>query len=138
MRSLNKEEGLQLLKENTWGYVGCNDGYNTYIYPTSYYFDDKNIVCHSALDSKIEMMRENKRVCFHVTSNHTPYNQKNVLILGEYSEINDLNQRYHSIRYFVNKMIQFDCFDDILIKQRKMIKPIIYRIIIDEIIVTQH
>lgn len=138
MRSLNKEEGLQLLKENTWGYVGCNDGYNTYIYPTSYYFDDKNIICHSAPDSKIEMMRENKRVCFHVCSNHITYNQKTVLILGDYSEINDLNERYHSISYFVNKMIQLDSFEDTLIKEKKMFKPVIYRIIIDEIIATHY
>ena len=140
MRNLNREECLQFLMENTFGYVGCNDGYNTYIYPATYYFDDKNIVCQSAPDSKIDIMRQNRRVCFQISSNHTQFNHKNVLILGEYSEINDLNQRYNSIRYFVHRMIQLDSFQDkdTIIKQHKMIKPVIYRIIIDEITGTHH
>lgn len=135
IRNLNREECFQFLKANTIGYVGCNDGYNTYIYPTGYYFDEKNIVCQSLPGSKIEIMRQNKRVCFQVNSNPGMSYYKTVMILGEYSEINDLNQRYNAIRYFVKEMIHLDTFQeqDTLIKPPKMIKPVIYRIIIDEI-----
>lgn len=135
IRNLTREECIQFLKENTFGYVGCNDGFNTYIYPTGYYFDERNIVCQSVPGSKIEIMRQNKRICFQVDSNYSHSNYKTIMILGEYSEIKDLSQRYNAIRYFVHKMIHLETFQDqsTLIKQPKMIKPVIYRIIIDEI-----
>lgn len=135
IRNLNKDECRQFLKENSFGYVGCNDGYNTYIYPTGYFFDEKHIICQSMPGSKIDIMRQNKRVCFQVDSNYGNSDYKTVMILGEYSEINDLTQRYNAIRFFVNKMINLETFheQETLVKQNKTIKPVIYRIIIDEI-----
>jgi nitroimidazol reductase NimA-like FMN-containing flavoprotein (pyridoxamine 5'-phosphate oxidase superfamily) len=61
---LNREQCETVLMENLLGYIGCNDGFSTYIYPVNYLYDGRFIVCHSAIGSKIQVMRCNRRVCF--------------------------------------------------------------------------
>ena len=33
IENLTSEEIEEILKDNVWGHLGCNDGFNTYVYP---------------------------------------------------------------------------------------------------------
>ncbi len=73
---LTEQQIEDLLKDNVWGHLGCNDGFNTYVYPINYLYDGKYITCHSQKGFKLEVMRQNNRVCLQVDD------VKNDLVIG--------------------------------------------------------
>ncbi|MBU3713725.1 MAG: hypothetical protein FGM46_02115 [Ferruginibacter sp.] len=133
---LSKEECIHLLKENNYGHLGCNDGFNTYIYPTGYVYEENSIVCQSLQGSKIEIMRKNNRVCFQVETFNEKKEKNTVTLLGNYIEVTDIAQRYQILSNFIKKMIEIKTSQDlsVLMKKSTAIRPIIYRILVDEII----
>lgn len=86
---LSKQEIEELLAENVFGHLGCNDAHNCYVYPTNYIYDGKNIICHSQNGFKNGVMRTNKRVCFEVEVIKDDSNWKSVMVHGEYEEIHE-------------------------------------------------
>jgi uncharacterized protein len=102
---LAKGQCLQLLVESFFGHIGCNDGFNTYVFPTNYMFDGKHIICHSQPGSKVEVMRRNKRICFQVDTVKDFTHWKSVMVLGEYQELQDTRERYHAMKAFLDNML---------------------------------
>ena len=138
--NLTTAEIETVLKENTLGHLGCNDGFNTYVYPVNYLYDGKYIICHAQAGAKIKVMRQNKRVCFQVDAIENFSKWKSVMILGEYQELDDERERSYAIKALVKRMLYFKISEPGL-KQNTPeqkpysmanSKPIIYRIIIDE------
>ena len=76
---LTEQEIEELLKDNVWGHLGCNDGLNTYVYPLNYLYDGKYITCHSQEGFKVQVMRKNNRVCFQVDEIKNDKNWKSVM-----------------------------------------------------------
>lgn len=139
---LTKEQSETVLLENVFGRIGCNDGYNTYIYPTNYVYDGKYIFCHSLAGSKIDVMRGNKRVCFQVDSVKDFTNWKSVMVLGNFAELTDARDRYYALKAFVAKKLNLKISEsvaaatagqNVLQKTSAKIKPVIYHITVDEI-----
>jgi nitroimidazol reductase NimA-like FMN-containing flavoprotein (pyridoxamine 5'-phosphate oxidase superfamily) len=139
---LTKEQSETVLLENVFGRIGCNDGYNTYIYPTNYVYDGKYIFCHSLAGSKINVMRGNKRVCFLVDSVKDFTNWKSVMVLGNFAELTDARDRYYALKAFVAKKLNLKISEsvaaaaagqNVLQETPAKIKPVIYHISIDEI-----
>jgi uncharacterized protein len=139
---LTNEQSETVLSENVFGRIGCNDGYNTYIYPTNYVYDGRYIFCHSLPGSKIHVMRRNKRVCFQVDSIKDFMNWKSVMVLGNYAELTEARDRYYALKAFVSKKLNLKISEsvaaatggqNVLQKAPGKIKPVIYRISVDEI-----
>lgn len=131
---LNREQCEAVLMENLLGYIGCNDGFNTYIYPVNYVYDGRFIVCHSATGSKIQVMRRNRRVCFQAGEIKSFNNWKSVLVLGEYEELDDEMDRYYAMKAFVDRMLHMKMSETAVVHDAPgHVRPVIYRIVIDEI-----
>jgi nitroimidazol reductase NimA-like FMN-containing flavoprotein (pyridoxamine 5'-phosphate oxidase superfamily) len=132
----------EVLKRNVLGHLGCNDGFNTYVYPINFLFDGQFIICHSQLGEKIQVMRQNKRVCLQVDEIKNELNWKSVMVLGEFQELEDERNRYYAMKLLVEHMLQVKISEALilpnLIKQSRQLpgqsnsKPIIYRIVMDE------
>lgn len=142
-RDLSIEEAETILKEAEFGHIGCNDGFNTYIFSTNYVYDGKCILCQSMPESKIIVMRENNRVCFQVESVNKLNDMASVTILGEYVEIKKVRERYDALKTFVEKMMHLNVSEEInylhsqnkfsLNKRNVFYKPVFYKIYIQEI-----
>jgi nitroimidazol reductase NimA-like FMN-containing flavoprotein (pyridoxamine 5'-phosphate oxidase superfamily) len=139
---LTKEQIEDVLKENVLGRIGCNDGKKTYIVPINYIYDGKHVIAHSAKGLKIEMMRKNPQVCFEVDQMNSFTNWKSVIAWGEYQELTDERDRYYAMKLFVGRMIHMKISETAIppeISEKRVhprspgnIKPIIYRIVIEE------
>jgi nitroimidazol reductase NimA-like FMN-containing flavoprotein (pyridoxamine 5'-phosphate oxidase superfamily) len=138
---LNEEEIEEILKDNVWGHLGCNDGFNTYVYPTNYLYDGKCILCHSQMGSKVMVMQKNARVCFQVDEVQNHKNWKSVMVLGEFQQVNDERERHYAMKAFVDRRLFIKTSESFLpginevnehVELMKTARPVIYRIVIDE------
>ena len=140
---LTATEIQEVLTKNTLGRIGCNDGYHTYIIPINYVYDGKYILCHSQLGKKIQIMRQNPKVCFEVDEIIHFSNWKIVVVLGEYQELIKERDRYSTMQFFLNKMLHVKISETAKPGEvyansafapalTQTTKPIIYRIYIEE------
>jgi nitroimidazol reductase NimA-like FMN-containing flavoprotein (pyridoxamine 5'-phosphate oxidase superfamily) len=97
---LTREESETILRMNTFGRIGCNDGFNTFIYPTNYVYDGKVILCHSMFGEKILIMRENSRVCFQVDLLNGNTHWKSIMIHGSFKELEEERERLYAMKIF--------------------------------------
>jgi uncharacterized protein len=139
---LTDEQIDEVLQRNVLGRIGCNDGNKNYVVPINYVYDGKNIIAHSVMGMKIEMMRKNPSVCFEVDTMESFTKWKSVIAWGEYQELTDESARYYAMKMFVDKMMHIKVSSTATppevnkgrvhpVKQSG-VKPIIYRIIIFE------
>jgi len=134
---LSHEQAIELLQENSWGRIGCNDGDKTYIVPVSYIYDGQTILAHSLEGMKIDMMRKWPKVCFEVDEIKNLCNWKSVILWGEYQELNSERERYYAMRLFTERMIQLKTVNAALQKlhpqNNNNVRPVFYRIVIAHI-----
>jgi uncharacterized protein len=141
---LTREESEQLLTNLALGHLGCNDGFNTYVYPVNYIFNGKYLLCQSLMGAKIEVMRRNTKVCFQVDTIKSSNNWKSVMVLGEYQEIDNERERFDAIKAFVDRKLYPKISETMLIADSSMEpgtvqtgksnRSVIYRVIPMEII----
>ncbi len=139
---LTDKEIKQVLQNNLLGRIGCHDDGKTYIVPVNYVYDGTYIIAHSMMGMKIQMMRKNPQVCFEVDEVQDYTNWKSVIVWGEYQEITDTMERYHALKYFVDRTLRVKISEtaippELVEKRRAMkyqdnAKPVIYRIVILE------
>jgi uncharacterized protein len=140
---LTKEQIQEVLKENILGRIGCNDGQRTYVVPINYVYDGKFILGHSTEGMKVRMMRKNPQICFEVDEMKTLTNWKSIIAWGEYQELTDERDRYYAMKLFVDRMMHVKISETAIPPEISAyrvhprlpgnIKPVIYRIVIDEI-----
>jgi len=136
---LSGQEIEEVLKDNILGHLGCNDGFNTYVYPVNYLYDGKFILCHSQNGAKVKVMRQNSRVCLQVDEVIDHENWKSIIALGDFQELHDERERYDAMKAFVDRQMRVKITGTYLSISRddnawpdKDSKPVIYRIVIDE------
>jgi len=139
---LTKQQIEEVLLDNILGHVGCNDGFNTYVYPINYLYDGKRVICQSPEGSKIEIMRKNKRVCLQVDEVKKNVHWKSVLIHGEYQELHDERERYNAMKLFVERNLHLKLKEKVILPvtaeeweqkhSQEKSKTVFYRIVIDE------
>ena len=103
--NLTNEEIEDVLKRNSIGRIGCNDGRKTYVVPVNYVYDGKCIIVHSYDGMKIQMMRKNSGVCFEVDEIKSFTAWKSVIAWGEYQELTNERKRYEAMKLFLDRMI---------------------------------
>lgn len=84
---LNESEINELLLGNVIGRIGCHANGKTLVVPITYAFDGQRILGHSAVGEKIQMMRENPRVCFEVDEVKDLRNWKSAVLQGTFTEL---------------------------------------------------
>jgi nitroimidazol reductase NimA-like FMN-containing flavoprotein (pyridoxamine 5'-phosphate oxidase superfamily) len=141
--TLSHESAKEILRSNIIGRIGCNDGKRTYVVPIQYVFDGKDIYAHSVEGMKIHMMRKNPEVCFEVDEIQNLNNWKSVIAWGRYQELKEEHDRYAAIKLFVDRNIHLKISETAMLPaisvekefpfQPLNIRPIIYRLIIEEI-----
>jgi nitroimidazol reductase NimA-like FMN-containing flavoprotein (pyridoxamine 5'-phosphate oxidase superfamily) len=138
---LTNEQIEEVLKENVWGHLGCNDGFNTYVYPINYLYDGKYITCHSQRGLKMQVMQQNSRVCLQVDEVKDDKDWKSVMVHGEYHEVVDEREYNDAIKAFADRRLFLKISESPIFtssnKQGVKIqsndsKPAIFRIVIDE------
>src|SRR5678815_6007855 len=102
---LTNEQIEEVLKENVWGHLGCNDGYNTYVYPINYLYDGKYITCHSQRGLKMQVMQQNSRVCLQVDEVKDDKDWKSVMVHGEYHEVLDEREYNDAVKAFADRRL---------------------------------
>jgi len=131
---LSEQAIEDLLKDNLWGHLGCNDGFNTYVYPINYLYDGNNILSHSETGNKINVMRQNSRVCLQVEEVENDKNWKSVMITGKYEEVKDEREWNEAMKAFDDRRLYPKITEpeqDAKL-QSKEEGHVVFRIVIDE------
>jgi nitroimidazol reductase NimA-like FMN-containing flavoprotein (pyridoxamine 5'-phosphate oxidase superfamily) len=94
---LNKEEIETLLHKQIIGRIGCHIDNTTYIVPISYVYDGEFVYALTREGLKINMMRQNRQVCFEVEDIPDLGNWKTVICWGEYEELSNKAERHQAL-----------------------------------------
>ena len=105
MGFLTEEEIKHVLTSNILGRIGCTDGNITYVVPITYFYNGKDIILHSKVGMKVEMMRANPQVCFEVDQIHTYNSWQSVSAWGKYVEVHEPAEREALLKSFVERML---------------------------------
>jgi nitroimidazol reductase NimA-like FMN-containing flavoprotein (pyridoxamine 5'-phosphate oxidase superfamily) len=140
---LSAEQCTAVLMVNCFGRIGCNDGFNTYVFPTGYVFDGSAVYCQSLQGSKVNIMRSNPRVCLEVEDIQTYQRWKSVMVNGIFEELSTVRDRYYAIKVFSGHMIRVKMNENALLAQdpkqwlrdlsRSGKRIVLYRIRIEEL-----
>jgi uncharacterized protein len=85
--SLDQQQIDHVLGSGSVGRIGLHGDGRTYVVPTTYVFDGDAVYCHSAMGSKIRLMRANPEVCFQVDEIDDMANWRSVIAWGRYEEL---------------------------------------------------
>jgi nitroimidazol reductase NimA-like FMN-containing flavoprotein (pyridoxamine 5'-phosphate oxidase superfamily) len=82
-----------ILHHQIIGHIGCHANDTTYVVPISYAYNDGCIYAHTEEGMKINMMRQNPKVCFEVYRMENMGNWQCVIGWGNFEEITDEKER---------------------------------------------
>jgi len=94
---LNTEEIETLLHSQIIGRIGCHIDNTTYIVPISYAYDGDFVYALTKEGLKIQIMRQNRQVCFEVDDIPDLGNWKSVICWGEYEELPNRTERHAAL-----------------------------------------
>jgi nitroimidazol reductase NimA-like FMN-containing flavoprotein (pyridoxamine 5'-phosphate oxidase superfamily) len=102
---LNSDAIETLLEHQYFGRLGCHSNDFTYIVPISYAYDGSAIYCHCDPGKKVEVMRENPKVCFEVDTLENLANWQSVIAWGDYEEISDPALREKALQILFDRKL---------------------------------
>ncbi len=82
-----------ILHHQLIGHIACYANELSYVVPISYAYENNCVYAHTLEGMKINMMRQNSKVCFAVHTMENMANWQSVIAWGEYEEITDAAQR---------------------------------------------
>lgn len=138
--TLTSYEMDQLLRTEIVGRIGCFLDNHVYVVPIIFAYDGKYIYGHSQNGKKIQMMRDNPKVCFEVDNASSISNWKSVIVHGQYEELLGEKAR-KAMAFFLDQLHPHFTRDsgvysygmkDFHEKAQDAVKSIIFRIKIDE------
>jgi nitroimidazol reductase NimA-like FMN-containing flavoprotein (pyridoxamine 5'-phosphate oxidase superfamily) len=140
--SLTAEASKAVLQSNTFGRIGCSDGSKIYVVPINYVFDGRYIIAHSVAGMKINMMRQHPKICFEVDEVISQQSWKSVIAWGQYQELTNGRDRYEAMKLLADRKLYMKISETAIppeTSERRVhprspgiIKPVIYRIVIEE------
>jgi len=102
---LENNEIEEVLHRQLIGRIGCHANDITYVVPISYAYDGTYIYGHTYEGMKIEMMRENPKVCFEVDNMENMANWKSVICWGEFEELTNSDERKTGIQKLLDRVL---------------------------------
>ena len=139
--TLSKEQSEDVLRTELVGRIGCYAFGKVYVVPVAYAYHQNYIYVHSREGLKIKMMRKNPKVCFEVESKENMTNWRTIIIQGRYQELKTLSEQNKAMKIISDRLLPFQVSEavkpaglkDAPLKVEKELKPIFYRISVDEI-----
>ena len=134
---LTDEQIDHVLYSQVVGRIGCHSRGRTYIVPVAYAFDGTHIYAHSREGLKIDIMRENSRVCFQVDIIENLSNWRSVVIDGEFEELAARPMQLKAFNMLHTRLSPFNTSDAAEPLQEpppgeKSLRPVYFRIAITE------
>lgn len=87
IKELSNDEAYELVKNGVYGRLGCHANGETYVVPISYAYKDNALYFHTQEGKKVNMMRINPSVCFHVDELQDIFDWRSVIIQGQFKEL---------------------------------------------------
>lgn len=84
---LGPEQIERLLQQECVGRIGCHAEGMTYVVPVTYWYDGRDVLCHSTEGLKLRMMRIDPKVCFEVDRMRSMTEWECVIAHGTFEEI---------------------------------------------------
>ena len=104
---LGKEAIETILHRQFIGHVGCHANDTTYVVPISYAYEDSCIYAHTHEGMKLNMMRQNPKVCFEVYTMENMANWQSVVSWGNFEEVIDRSEREKALRVLIKRELPF-------------------------------
>ncbi len=101
---LSEKQIIDVLQSQFMGRIGCSAKGKPYIVPIGYTYQELYILARSKEGMKIEMMRENKDVCFQVDIVENMVNWRSVILWGTYEEITEEAEIQKATDIIMDKM----------------------------------
>jgi len=92
-----------ILHRQIIGHIGCHANDTPYVVPISYAYENGYVYAHSEEGMKINMMRQNPKVCFETYRMENMGNWQCVIGWGKYEELTDPAEREAAIRILLNR-----------------------------------
>lgn len=129
-----------VLHSQVIGRIGCCTKDNIYITPVTYVYHDGYIYAHSKEGQKVQMMRENSKVCFEVDIIETMTNWRSVFIRGEYEELKNEKEQHAGMKIMNDRLTPFMTSETVRTSEssaqsaviEKRLKAVAYRIRVTE------
>ena len=102
--SLNEKGIEHVLKSQLVGRIGCHADNKTYIVPICYAYEENCIYGRTFEGLKVNMMRENPKVCFQIENLEGMGKWQSVICWGEYEELTDNIKRNKGIEILQNRV----------------------------------
>jgi len=87
-----------ILHRQVIGHIGCHANDTTYVVPISYAYENGCVYAHSEEGMKVNMMRQNSKVCFEVYRMENMGNWQCVIGWGNYEEIKNEAERAAALK----------------------------------------
>ena len=88
------EDAIEIiLRRQLIGHIGCHANDTTYVVPISYAYEDNCVYAHTHEGMKLNMMRQNPKVCFEVYAMENMANWQSVVAWGDFEEVTDKSTR---------------------------------------------
>jgi nitroimidazol reductase NimA-like FMN-containing flavoprotein (pyridoxamine 5'-phosphate oxidase superfamily) len=102
--SLNERGIEHVLKHQLVGRIGCHARNKTYVVPICYAYEENCIYGRTFEGMKVNMMRENPKVCFQIENLEGMGKWQSVICWGEFEELTDNIKRNKAIDILQNRI----------------------------------
>ena len=101
---LDQNQVEEVLHSQIIGRIGCHADGITYVVPISYAYDGAFIYGHSRQGMKLNIMRDNPRVCFQVDIIRNMAMWDSVIVMGVFEELTSREDRKKALRVLNGRM----------------------------------
>jgi hypothetical protein len=102
---LQPQQIEEVLSSQVVGRIGCHAGGETYIVPISYAYDGTYVYCHTHEGKKLDMMRQNPKICFEVDDLKDMANWRSVIAKGTFQELVSRHERNNAMQTLLNRYL---------------------------------
>lgn len=92
-----------VLRHQIIGHIGCHANDITYVVPVSYAYENGYVYVHTEEGMKINMMRQNPKVCFETYLMENMGNWQCVIAWGSFEEIIQEEERRKALQILLNR-----------------------------------
>ncbi len=102
---LDENQIEKLLHKQVIGRIGCHANDITYIVPICYAYNNNCIYARSNDGLKIDLMRQNPKVCFEVENIKDLANWRTVVLWGAFEEISEAEERRNALDILLKRQL---------------------------------
>lgn len=106
--TLTTQQIENVLRSQIMGRIGCYADNEIYVVPITYAYQDGFIYAHSKEGKKVQMMRQNPKVCFQVDAMENMTNWRSVIVWGQYEELSGNDEQKHGMRVLRDRLAPFN------------------------------